>query len=55
LPIWKLDGWPEWNLWIEYFPWMCNYEGGDVIKNPNGREPTNVDDGTLPEEKKGEN
>jgi len=38
-------------MWIEYFPWACNYEGGEVIKNPNkALEPNNVDDGTKKED-----
>ena len=52
LPIWKLDGFPEWDMWIEYFEWTCNYEGG--IANSRKREPTNVDDGTKPETKPSE-
>lgn len=56
LPIWKLDGMPEWDLWIEYFPWTCNYEEGEggVIKNSIKREPSNVDDGTKEQPAEGE-
>ena len=49
LPIWKLDGFPEWNMWIEYFPWLCNYEGADALDAPSKIEPNNVDDGTKKE------
>ena len=46
LPIWSLDGFPEWNMWIEYFKWTCLYEGEEMLENPNPTQPTNVDDGT---------
>ena len=39
---------PDWNLWIDYFPWVCNYEstdGGKVIENSIKGGPSTSDEG----------